>query len=79
MRLVSWYPHRLDENVLWLHYEDLIENLRECVRLIAAFLNIGQDDDALQELVTHQVHPLLLNFQSELLLLGELRVHEIPF
>jgi len=52
--IISWYPHRLDENVLWLHYEDLKQNLRECVRLISEFLDIGGDDEKLQELVTYQ-------------------------
>eukprot|EP00210_Caulerpa_lentillifera_P005284 g5048.t1 len=52
--IISWYPHRLDENVLWLHYEDLNKNRRECVRLISEFLNIGVDDKELQELVTKQ-------------------------
>lgn len=60
MCVVSWYPHRLDDNVLWLHYEDLQENLRECVRLIAEFLDIGKDDEELQELVTHQVSPSMI-------------------
>jgi len=23
--LSSWYPHRADPNMLWLHYDDLIE------------------------------------------------------
>lgn len=52
----SWYPHRLDENVLWIHFEDLKENLRACVRLVAEFLDIGKEDEKLQELVTRQVY-----------------------
>eukprot|EP00210_Caulerpa_lentillifera_P005293 g5057.t1 len=52
--IMSWYPHRLDKNVLWLHYEDINKNRRECVRLIAEFLQIGADDEKLQELVTKQ-------------------------
>eukprot|EP00210_Caulerpa_lentillifera_P005290 g5054.t1 len=52
--IASWYPHRLDKNVLWLHYEDLNKHRRECVRLISEFLNIGADDEELQELVTEQ-------------------------
>jgi len=52
--MASWYPHRLDKNVLWLHYEDLKQDLRGCVRLIADFLDIGSGDEKLQELVTHQ-------------------------
>eukprot|EP00210_Caulerpa_lentillifera_P005296 g5060.t1 len=52
--IMSWYPHRLDKNILWLHYEDINDNRRECVRLIAEFLNIGVDNEELQELVTKQ-------------------------
>lgn len=39
-------PHacRGDPDVLWLHYEDLQEDLPAAVRLIAEFLDIGKDD-----------------------------------
>lgn len=53
--LMSWYPQRLDKNVLWLHYEDLIEDLPGCVDLVAEFLGIGVEDAALKKLVTYQV------------------------
>ena len=55
MSVASWYPHRLDDNVLWLHYEDMQDNIRECVRLIADFLEIGSGDKTLQELIINQV------------------------
>lgn len=51
----EWYPHRLDENVLWLHYEDLKEDLSACVRIIAEFLDIGKDDEELQKTALYQV------------------------
>jgi len=51
---VSWYPQRLDKNVLWLHYEDINRNRHECVRLIAEFLEI-EADEALIDLITKQV------------------------
>jgi hypothetical protein len=35
---------RADPNVLWLHYEDLQEDLPAAVRLIAQFIGIGADD-----------------------------------
>lgn len=35
---------RADPSVLWLHYEDLHEDLPAAVRLIAEFLGIGVDD-----------------------------------
>lgn len=53
--LASWYPHRRAKNVLWLHFEDIIEHLRSCVKLVAEFLEIGADDNELQKLVTKQV------------------------
>eukprot|EP00210_Caulerpa_lentillifera_P005298 g5062.t1 len=52
--IMSWYPHRLDKNVLWLHFEDIKQNRCECVRLIAEFLNIGVNNEELQELITNQ-------------------------
>jgi len=45
---LSWYPHRSDENLLWLHYEDLLENRTACLQAIARFMDIGLDDDHLQ-------------------------------
>lgn len=54
--LASWFPHRKDENVLWLHYEDLMQDLAGCVDLIADFLGIGGNDAELKATVTHQVH-----------------------
>jgi len=50
----SWYPHRKDENVLWLHYEDLKQDLKACVKLISDFLGIGVGDQKLLELVEKQ-------------------------
>lgn len=35
---------RADPSVLWLHYEDLHEDLPAAVRLIAEFLGTGADD-----------------------------------
>jgi len=52
--LVSWYPHRNDENVLWLHYEDLKANLPLCIRMISDFIGIGVGDQKLLDLVHRQ-------------------------
>jgi len=38
--LTSWYQHRNDPNVLWIHYEDLKHDLRFCIEKIAEFINI---------------------------------------
>ncbi len=42
---IGWYPYRNDENVLWLHYEDLVENPHRCIRAIARFMGVELDDD----------------------------------
>lgn len=55
----SWYPHRLDDNVLWLHFEDLKEDLPGVIRKIAKFLDIGADDNELLELVEKQVRSIM--------------------
>lgn len=52
--IASWYPHRNDPNVLWLHFEDLAADLPGCVALIARFLNIGVDDAELQQIAVTQ-------------------------
>ncbi|XP_065192103.1 sulfotransferase 1E1-like [Sycon ciliatum] len=40
----SWWPRRHDNNVLWLLYEDLKEDLEKNVRRIAAFLDITDEE-----------------------------------
>jgi len=46
--IASWYPHRNDSDVLWLHFEDLKEDLPACVATIAEFIGCGKSDAALQ-------------------------------
>ena len=53
--VVSWFPHRGDDNVLWLHYEDLKEDLTGCIHLIAKFLDLGANDAELLKRVEQQV------------------------
>ena len=53
--VVSWFPHRGDDNVLWLHYEDLKEDLTGCIHLMAKFLDLGANDPTLLKLVEQQV------------------------
>jgi len=45
---LSWHPHRKSENLLWLHYEDLLEDLPRCLRVIAAFMGVKLDGASLQ-------------------------------
>ncbi len=40
--------------MLWIHYEDLHEDLPACVKLLADFLQIGHDDPELQQLAVEQ-------------------------
>ncbi|GMH36013.1 hypothetical protein BSKO_03881 [Bryopsis sp. KO-2023] len=50
----TWYAHRNDPNVLWMHYEDMLDDLPKCVELISNFLGIGVGDSELLELVEEQ-------------------------
>jgi len=45
---LSWHPHRQDENLLWLHYEDLLEDRPACLRAIARFMGSELDESQLQ-------------------------------
>ena len=42
--LLSWWPKRNDPNVLFLLYEDMLEDLESAVRAVASFMGI--DDEA---------------------------------
>ncbi|GMH38807.1 hypothetical protein BSKO_06705 [Bryopsis sp. KO-2023] len=50
----SWYPHRNDSNVLWLHYEDMLDDLPQCVEMVSKFIGIGEGDAELLDLVVKQ-------------------------
>ncbi|GMH41172.1 hypothetical protein BSKO_09082 [Bryopsis sp. KO-2023] len=52
--VASWYPHRNDPNVLWLHYEDMVKDLPACIELVSKFLGIGVGDAELLDLVVKQ-------------------------
>lgn len=47
-------PHRLDPDVLWLHYEDLHEDLPAAVRLVAEHIGVGAGDAELQAIAVEQ-------------------------
>ena len=64
--IASWWPHRKDANVLWLHFEDLKEDLPGCVKLVAEFIGVGADDKNLQQLVVKQVTLLRAYFTGTL-------------
>lgn len=45
---LSWHPHRNDANVLWLHYEDLLEARPTCLAAIARFMGVDLDGPQLE-------------------------------
>ena len=49
--LMSWWPHRNDENLLWLWYEDMKADHRGVVKRVAEFLGYDTADDELIDLV----------------------------
>ncbi len=42
---LSWWPHRDDEDVLYLVYEHMRADLEETIRKIAAFIDVDLDDE----------------------------------
>jgi len=52
--VADWYEARKNMNVFWLHFEDLKQDLRRCVKALAEFLRLDSTDDSLIDLVTKQ-------------------------
>ena len=48
----SWWPHRNDDNVLWLRYEDLKHDLKTGINQILTFLNWQISDEQLARVLT---------------------------
>mmetsp|Transcript_2320 Transcript_2320/g.6924 ORF Transcript_2320/g.6924 Transcript_2320/m.6924 type:complete len:259 (-) Transcript_2320:19-795(-) len=51
--MLGWYEHRLNPNVLFIHFESLLEDLAGQIRIVAKFMGIDADE-ALLEKVTAQ-------------------------
>lgn len=55
--LLSWYPHKDDENVLFVNYEELLSDVRGQILRIAAFLGeeyadaLRRNDELLSEII----------------------------
>jgi len=47
----SWWPHRNDENVLFLTYEGIIQDLEGTARKVAAFCGIPIDESSMPQIV----------------------------
>lgn len=52
--LASWYPKRNDPNVLFLFYEDIIQDYRLSVECIANFVGLATGDEKLRDLAASQ-------------------------
>jgi len=46
--ILGWYPRRTDENVLWVHYEDLHADFSTCICRIARFMGIEINNDLIE-------------------------------
>jgi hypothetical protein len=51
--LLSWWPHRLDDNVLWVFFEDMKADLEGTVRRVNRFLSTQADEAGLATAVEH--------------------------
>ena len=47
--LLSRWPHRNDENVLFLKYEDMKKNLPQAVSTIASFIQVDRSEDTIDK------------------------------
>ena len=45
--MLSWWPHRLDEDVLWVHFEDMKSDLPSVVQRVAKFIGADTSQDNL--------------------------------
>lgn len=48
---LQWHPHKDDPNMLWLHYEDILEDRTACIRAIAGIMGIELSDELLDLVV----------------------------
>lgn len=44
LHLLSWWEHRNDPNVLFLFFEDMKDDLKSVVRMVAAFIGIEDEE-----------------------------------
>ena len=64
--LLGWYPHRTEQNVLWLHYEDLLEDRTKCIRIIAQFMDVKLDDNLLHFILKRSLIDNMRRISSKL-------------
>jgi hypothetical protein len=51
VHLSSWWPHRNDENVLHVRYEDALKDLEGTIRKVAAFCGIPVDESRMGDIL----------------------------
>jgi hypothetical protein len=59
----SWWPHRGDPNVLFLHYEDIIVDLPGTVRRVASFCGLPLDENTLARVVERCSIPFMKQYE----------------
>ena len=64
-KLVSWWEHRHDDNVLFMFYDDLKEDHAGCVRRIAKFLGIDCDEETVTRVVHSTTHAVMSEHHSK--------------
>ena len=51
--ILGWHQIRHQENVLWLHYEDIVKSRESSLRLIARHMGVDLEDPLLSLLIEH--------------------------
>ncbi|XP_070560116.1 sulfotransferase 1E1-like [Ptychodera flava] len=64
--VLPWWERRHDRNVLFLKYEDMIRDLKACVRQIAEFLDVHLTDGAVDKISDHCSFQSMKNNQMAL-------------
>lgn len=62
--LVSWWPHRHDDDVLYLVFEHMKQDLEGTIEQIAVFIKIDLDDDLRAITLEHASLPFMLQHKD---------------
>ena len=62
--LVSWWPHRQDDDVLYLVYEHMKDDLESTIEKIAAFIDIELDDELRAVTLEHASLPFMQQYKD---------------
>jgi hypothetical protein len=61
---ISWWPHREDDDVLYLVFEHMKEDLERTIEKIAAFIGIALDDELRAITLDHASLPFMLRHKD---------------